>query len=210
MPTHMTKKQIAQDLNQLSRIDSDVARGLELVGFPPPRRRVKGLPALMDIIIGQQISTFAAKAVVDRLDERWPEKDAASFLALGSETLTEIGFSRRKIEYANGLAEAVLAGDLNFTKLHRMDDQALVHQLCSYRGIGVWSAEIYCMFSLGRTDIFAADDLALQEALKRLKGLEARPTAKQARELVAHWSPWRSAGSLFLWKFYRGAPEFSD
>ncbi|MDP1466131.1 hypothetical protein Q6331_31010, partial [Klebsiella pneumoniae] len=71
---------------------------------------------------------------------------------------------------------------------------------------GRWSAEIYLMFSLKRSDIFPADDLALLFALGRLKGLSARPTPKQARDLVEHWSPWRSVGSLFLWHYYRGAP----
>jgi DNA-3-methyladenine glycosylase II len=62
------------------------------------------------------------------------------------------------------------------------------------------------MFSLQRRDIFPANDLALQVALQRLKGLQQRPSEKQARELIRHWSPWRSAGSLFLWHYYRGAP----
>ena len=62
------------------------------------------------------------------------------------------------------------------------------------------------MFSLQRPDIFPADDLALRVALGRLKGLEEKPTPKQARQLVAHWSPWRSVGSLFLWHYYRGEP----
>ena len=62
------------------------------------------------------------------------------------------------------------------------------------------------MFSLRRPDVFPADDLALQVALGRLKGLDGRPTAKQARLLVGHWAPWRSVGSLFLWHYYRGAP----
>ena len=74
------------------------------------------------------------------------------------------------------------------------------------RGFGDWSAEIYLMFSLQRSDIFPANDLALQVALQKLKGLAERPGDKQARELIEHWAPWRSAGSLFLWHFYRGAP----
>ncbi|MCK5662840.1 MAG: hypothetical protein KAI17_05100, partial [Thiotrichaceae bacterium] len=69
-----------------------------------------------------------------------------------------------------------------------------------------WSAEIYLMFSLQRQDIFPADDLALLVALGHLKNLPAKPTPAQARELIEHWSPWRSAGSLFLWHYYRGIP----
>jgi len=79
--------------------------------------------------------------------------------------------------------------------------------LIKLKGIGTWSAEIYAMFSLGRQDMFPADDLALQEALKRLKSLEDRPKGKEVRQIVASWSPWRSVGALFLWKYYRGAPK---
>jgi DNA-3-methyladenine glycosylase II len=62
------------------------------------------------------------------------------------------------------------------------------------------------MFSLRRRDVFPAGDLALRSSLGMLKGLDKKPTPKQALELVEHWSPWRSVGSLFLWHYYRGAP----
>ena len=75
------------------------------------------------------------------------------------------------------------------------------------RGFGAWSAEIYCMFSLGRPDIFPAGDLALQIALARLKGLEVKPTPKEARALTRHWQPYRTAGALFLWHYYHGIPN---
>jgi DNA-3-methyladenine glycosylase II len=74
------------------------------------------------------------------------------------------------------------------------------------RGFGPWSAEIYLMFSLQRSDIFPAGDLALRIALQKLKGIDTPLNEKQSRELVALWSPYRSAGSLFLWHYYRGAP----
>ena len=87
-----------------------------------------------------------------------------------------------------------------------LEDQEAIKTITALRGFGVWSAEIYLMFSLQRRDIFPANDLALQVALQRLKGLDNRPKEKQVRELIRHWSPWRSAGSLFLWHYYRGAP----
>jgi DNA-3-methyladenine glycosylase II len=87
-----------------------------------------------------------------------------------------------------------------------MDDAQAIRSITALRGFGDWSAEIYLMFSLQRSDIFPANDLALQIALQRLKGLEQRPDEKQTRSLIEHWSPWRSAGSLFLWHYYRGAP----
>jgi len=114
--------------------------------------------------------------------------------------------SMRKVEYAQGLASAILDGVLNPDDLPALNDAEAIKAISAIRGFGLWSAEIYLMFSLQRGYIFPAGDLALQVALQRLKGLEARPTQKQARALIEHWSPWRSAGSLFLWHYYRGAP----
>ena len=87
-----------------------------------------------------------------------------------------------------------------------MDDPTAIKTITSLRGFGPWSAEIYLMFSLQRSDIFPAGDLALRIALQKLKGIDTTLDEKQARELVARWSPYRSAGSLFLWHYYRGAP----
>ena len=87
-----------------------------------------------------------------------------------------------------------------------MDDQSAIKAITALRGFGPWSAEIYLMFSLQRSDIFPAGDLALRIALQRLKGIDEVLDEKQARALVEPWSPYRSAGSLFLWHYYRGAP----
>lgn len=97
-------------------------------------------------------------------------------------------------------------GRFDPSQLTAMDDQAAIRAITALRGFGAWSAEIYLMFSLQRSDIFPAGDLALRIALQKLKGIDAPLDDKQARTLVAHWSPFRSAGSLFLWHYYRGAP----
>ena len=87
-----------------------------------------------------------------------------------------------------------------------MPDSEVLESLIALKGLGRWSAEIYCMFSLGRPDLFPGEDIALQEAMKRLKGLPERPKPKQTRELASAWAPHRTAMSVFLWKYYRGAP----
>ena len=126
----------------------------------------------------------------------------AALRALNSQQLRSAGLSFRKIEYAQGLANAICSGGLDIDSLASLNDEAAIDTLIQLRGFGRWSAEIYVMFSLGRQDIFPADDLALQVALGRLKGLEGRPTARQSRELTQHWAPWRSVAALFLWHYY--------
>jgi len=198
---------IAQGMTALAECDPDVADGWALVGDPEPRIRPHGFETLLRIIVSQQLSTQVAGAIMGRLEGHLPKISAEAFLSLDDECLRACGLSGRKIEYGRGIAEKIAARELNLTSLTKETDEDVIGQLVALRGIGVWSAEIYAMFSLGRRDIFPSDDLALQEALKRLKKLEKRPSGREARALVEHWSPWRSVGALFLWRFYRGAPQ---
>jgi DNA-3-methyladenine glycosylase II len=116
------------------------------------------------------------------------------------------GLSARKVEYVEGLARAIVDNSFEPSRLAEMGDQAAIESITSLRGFGTWSAEIYLMFSLQRVDIFPAGDLALRVALQKLKGFENRLNDREAREIVEAWSPYRSAASLFLWHYYRGAP----
>ncbi|WP_242521588.1 DNA-3-methyladenine glycosylase [Motiliproteus sp. SC1-56] len=193
-------------LAALADIDPHLGKALAEIGSPSPRARPRGFETLVSAIIGQQISKAAATAVEGRVRELLPEFTPRALLALEVEQLRAAGLSGRKVEYAQGLATAVESGALDLEALDGMDDQAAIEAISALRGFGRWSAEIYLMFSLGRPDIFPADDLALRVALGRLKGLDERPTAGQARKLVSHWAPWRSAGALFLWHYYRAAP----
>jgi DNA-3-methyladenine glycosylase II len=91
--------------------------------------------------------------------------------------------------------------------LRDLPDEEVVKTLVAVPGIGVWTAEIYAMFALGRADVFAPGDLALQEAARMLFGLEARPTDKSLRVMAEAWSPWRSVAARILWAYYRVAKE---
>ena len=120
--------------------------------------------------------------------------------------LGKAGLSGRKVEYVNSLAQAIVTGQFDPIALEQQADSQVIASICMLRGLGRWSAEVYLMFSLQRPDVFPAGDLALQRALQKLKGWDNRPSADETRAAVAHWMPWRTVGSLFLWHFYRGAP----
>jgi len=198
---------IREAMDALAAVDPDVAKGRDLVGDPEPRIRPHGFETLLRIIVSQQISTYAAAAIMARVEEHMGDRTAESFLALNDDALRNCGLSARKVEYARGIAEAIARRQLDLPSLHVKPDTEVIKELSALKGIGVWSAEIYAMFSLGRTDIFPADDLALQEALKRLKRMRKRPTAVIARKKITKWKPWRSVGALFLWHYYKGAPQ---
>ncbi|GGK55658.1 DNA-3-methyladenine glycosylase family protein [Amphritea balenae] len=202
----MDQQCIDDALTELAKVDTDIARALPQVGSPAPRLRPSGFAALLAIIIGQQVSTEAAAAIRGRVETLLGDVSANQLLFTEDQALRDAGLSWRKVEYANGLAEAINNGTLDLAVLPDMNDDEAISAISSLRGFGRWSAEIYLMFSLRRQDIFPADDLALLVALGRLKRLEEKPTPKQARQMIEHWAPYRSAGSLFLWHYYRGAP----
>jgi DNA-3-methyladenine glycosylase II len=197
---------IKQALDELASKDNDVATGLKLVGYPPPRIRPIGFETLFSIIVSQQLSTHAAAAIMGRAKELLPELKPQAVIDLPEGALRKIGLSHRKVEYATGLSEAILNGSFNPEKLEQLDNEAVKNEIIALKGFGPWSAEIYLMFSLQRQDIFPSGDLALLVALQKLKGLNEKPTPQQAQKLIEHWSPWRTTGSLFLWHYYHGAP----
>lgn len=202
----MDQEQVINDIDSIARVDADVEGALDAIGYPKPRIRAPGFETFFSTIVSQQISTEAAATIMRRVSKLLPRLDAVSLLKLPEGVLREAGLSMRKVEYAQGLAQAILDGNFVPGDLAAMENDEVIEAITALRGFGIWSAEIYLMFSLQRNDIFPADDLALQVAMQRLKGLAQRPTPKEARRLIEHWSPWRSAGSLFLWHYYRGAP----
>ena len=202
----MNQAKIRRHLDRLALRDEDLRRGLELVRYPKPRIRAPGFETLLSTIVSQQISTEAAAAVMRRVRELLPRMQASDVLQLPRGALRSAGLSLRKVEYVEGLAQAMAQDRFDPARLAAMDDEAAIRAITALRGFGAWSAEIYLMFSLQRSDIFPAGDLALRIALQKLKGIDTPLDDKQARELVAPWSPYRSAGSLFLWHYYRGAP----
>jgi DNA-3-methyladenine glycosylase II len=202
----MTPDFVRETLDALGDRDADVARAVAAFGYPEPRNRVPGFGALVDIVAGQQVSTFAARAIRGRLLEAVDPMTPENFLAASDETLRAVGLSRRKIEYGRGIAEAMQTGGLDADRLADASDDDVIAALTALRGLGRWSAEIYMLFALRRADVWPAEDLALQEALRRLKGLDERPLRKQSEPIVEAWRPWRGVGALFLWHYYKGVP----
>ena len=202
----MDERIIEQGMQALADRDRDLAQALGQLGPPPPRIRPAGFETFLATIVSQQISTSAARAILNRVVALLPERSAAALLMVEDEALRAAGLSYRKVDYIKGLARAIVESRFDVDGLTAMSDEQAVAAITALRGFGRWSAEIYLMFSLGRQDIFPADDLALQVALGRLKNLDRKPTPRAARDLVAHWGPWRSVGALFLWHYYQGAP----
>jgi DNA-3-methyladenine glycosylase II len=197
---------IKRHLNALAKLDPDLQRGLKIVRYPVPRIRVQGFETFLSTIVSQQISTEAAASIMRRVQALLPSMEAQDVLRLPAGALRAAGLSGRKVEYVEDLARAIDENRFEIWRLAEMEDQAVIEAITALRGFGVWSAEIYLMFSLQRSDIFPAGDLAIRVGLQKLKQIDGKLGEKQAREMVESWAPYRSAGSLFLWHYYRGAP----
>ncbi len=202
----MTPDFIRETLDALGQRDPDIARAIALVGYPEPRNREPGFGALLNIVAAQQVSTASAAAIRGRLLAAIDPLTPENFLLASDETLRAVGFSRRKVEYGRGIAEAMRSGLLDAERLAAASDDDVVAALTALRGLGRWSAEIYMLFALRRPDVWPAEDLAIQEALRRLKGLEDRPLRVISEPIVESWRPWRGVAALFLWHYYKGAP----
>ena len=198
----MTPDIIKHGLDELAARDSDVDCVIRQIGYPPPQERPPGFAALVNIIAGQQVSSAAATAIRDRLDTAVNPMAPEKILAVDNEVLRATGLGGRKIEYVKGLAELICNGQLDLNCLAEKSDADVVKVLTSVRGLGRWSAEMYLLFSLKRTDIWPAEDLAISESLRELKSLNVRPDREQSEFLVEHWRPWRGVAALLLWYYY--------
>jgi len=193
---------VAEGAAWLSARDPRFAMALALTGPLPLRRRPGGFADLLGAIVSQQVSVASADAIWRRLQQAGLTEPVAVARA-GAEALRACGLSRQKIRYAQALAEA----GVDFDALRGMPDEEVVAVLVAVPGIGRWTAEIYAMFSLGRPDVFAPADLALQESARLLFGLDKRPVERDLRIMALAWSPWRAVAARLLWAYYRVAKD---
>lgn len=197
-----TDRDVERGATFLAAREPRFAHALELVGKLPLRRRDAGFPELLRTICSQQLSVAAADTIWRRLVAAGAT-EPENLLIMDESALRACGLSGPKIRYVRALAEA----DLDYHALEQMPEADAIAELTAIKGIGVWTAEIYLMFSIGRADVFAAGDLALQEAARILFDLPERPTERALRELAAEWSPWRAVAARILWAYYRVAKQ---
>ncbi|MBL4627530.1 MAG: DNA-3-methyladenine glycosylase 2 family protein [Roseicyclus sp.] len=190
-----TEADVAAGFARLREIEPRFA---VIAGPLPLRRRADGFGALLQVIMGQQVSTASAAAIWRRLEAAGLNLEAAVAVASEAE-LRACGLSRPKVRYAKALADA----GVNYTALRTASVDEVLEVLIAIPGIGRWTAEIYAKFALGHVDVFAAGDLALQEGAKLLFGLEARPSEREIRVMAEAWTPVRAIAARALWAYYR-------
>lgn len=163
---------------------------------------------LLKCIVHQQLNLSFAHTLTERFvktygfeqDGVWFYPQAETVAALTVEQLRELQFSRRKAEYAIGVAKEVVNGRLNFAELAQQSNEEITKQLIRLRGVGPWTVQNFLMFGLGRANLFPAADIGLQNALKFHFQLDRKPTLAEIEQYQQEWEPYLSYASLYLWR----------
>lgn len=171
--------------------------------MPSEARGQSHFAALARAILFQQVTTKAATTIHRRVcaltpGPRFPRPERMPELARGA--LRSAGVSAPKQRSLLDLAERVLDRRLTLGGIGRLSDEAIIEHLVSVRGIGVWSAQMFLMFRLGRLDLMPSTDLAIQQGIKNIDGLAERPTPRQVDARSENWAPLRSVAAWALWR----------
>ena len=165
--------------------------------------------ALLRAIVGQQLSTKAARTiylrVVDLFGGTTPTPE--QLLEASEEDLRACGLSGRKTEYVRDLATHVISGELELDRLDRLGDEEVIEEIVAVRGLGQWTAEMFLLFHLQRPDVLSGGDLGIRKAIQIEYGLEQMPPPKRVLEIGEPWRPHRSLASLYLWESLAAVPS---
>ncbi len=164
--------------------------------------------ALLRAIVGQQLSTKAARTIYGRVLEIFggATPSPAQLLEADEADLRAAGLSGRKVEYVRDLAAHVLDGELELELLDQLSDEEVIEEIVAVRGLGVWTAEMFLLFHLERPDVLSGGDLGIRKAVQIEYGLEEMPAPARVLEIGEPWRPHRSLASLYLWESLANTP----
>lgn len=165
--------------------------------------------ALVRAIVGQQLSTKAARSIYARLAGRFGDRAPTpeEILADDPEELrAAAGLSRAKVSYLRSLAEHAISGELELTRLDELPDEEVTAELVAVKGLGVWTAHMFLMFQLRRPDVLPVGDLGIRRAVERAYGLPALPTPAELTEIAEPWRPHRTLACRYLWRSLDNEP----
>jgi len=202
MPT--SAPSIRKAVSHLRKADPVMAQMIAEVG--PCRYQVKRsgthFDALCRSIIYQQLSTKAAGTIHGRFLDLFPQQQPSpdALLALSEERLRGVGLSRQKLSYLRDLASKVHSNALPLGHLDSLRDQEIIDYLVPVKGIGVWTAQMFLMFRLGRLDVLPDLDLGIRNAIKKAYRVRGVPNAKRIARIGAPWRPYASVACWYLWR----------
>ena len=206
-PKHDERPDWSEAERHLAAVDPVLAKLMPRVGPCTLQPRRDYFVVLCLSIWNQQIAMKTAETLFARFCARFPRKTptparvhAALTGEWDDETIRHCGISRQKRGYLIDLSARFVAGDIPTRRLPSMSDDEIAAVLTETKGIGRWTAEMFLMFTLNRPDVLPVDDLGLQEAIKVLYGLPARPKPKEIAPMAEPWRPWRTVATWYCWR----------
>ena len=172
----------------------------------PRPRRTDYFVSLCRSIIGQQVSVAAAEAIAGRFENR-TSMQPHHISTLSEDEAKLIGLSRQKAGYLRDLAGHFVRNPAVYVHLDSLSDEEVIRDLTAVKGIGVWTAQMFMMFTLGRPDVFAPDDVGLQNAILKLYDLSVLPPKRELAIFAEAWAPYRSVASVHLWQSLNNVPD---
>ncbi len=199
-----TGQEMAALIDRVGKIDLETRLRRRNEEAPPD-----AFGALLRAIVGQQLSTKAARTihgrVLDIFDGHTPSPE--ELLEASEKDLRAAGLSGRKVEYIRDLAAHVISGELELDRLDDLGDEEVIAEIVAVRGLGQWTAEMFLMFHLERPDVLSGGDLGIRKAIQNEYGLEEMPTPTEVIEIGEAWRPHRSLASLYLWESLAAVPN---
>jgi DNA-3-methyladenine glycosylase II len=186
------------EIDHLTRRDKKLGAAIDRIGMIEREVTPDLFTALIKSIVAQQISSKAAQTVCGRLYDLLDEVTPSRVAAMDPQMIQKCGMTMKKAGYIKGVAEAALSGEIDLRSLHALPDDEVIKKLSSLNGIGVWTAEMMLIFSLGRPDVVSWGDLAIRRGMMSLYGLSKLTKDRFAR-YCGRYSPYGSAASLYLW-----------
>jgi DNA-3-methyladenine glycosylase II len=199
---YLNKQKLLKAVKYLSKKDKDLAALYEADGVPPLWARRPGFTTLIKIILEQQVSLASAKAAYRKLARNIKPFTPVRFEELGIAYLKSLGVTRQKSSYCINIAAAILDDKLDLKSLNNMNDDDVKKTLSRIKGIGSWTADIYLLMALRRSDIWPSGDIALAKSMRKIKRLRSYPTYEKQIKIAEKWRLYRSVAARMLWQNY--------
>ena len=202
MKDYLNNQKLLEAVKFLSKKDKDLAALYETDGVPPLWARRPGFTTLIKIILEQQVSLASAKAVYKKLERNIKPFTPILFEELGIGYLKSLGVTRQKSSYCINIAVAILDDKLDLKSLNKLSDNDTKEMLIWIKGIGSWTADIYLLMALRRSDIWPSGDIALASSMRKIKRFRSHPTNEKQIKIAEQWRPYRSVAARILWQHY--------
>jgi len=196
-------------IEYLKKHDKVIAKIIDELGPIKLKKKENYYESLCQAIIFQQLSMKAASKIFQRFKEIHenqvtPEKT----LLIGKKKIFETGISAKKAGYIEEMAKKFLAEAITKERMEKMNDEEIIEYLTSLKGIGLWTAQMFLIFSLGRQNVLPSTDLGFIKALQKNYGLKEKPDKEQINEIAKNWEPYKTIASLYIWATTDNGTEY--